>query len=122
MLGAIPLLIHRLVERALDRTTQRAEYLADERAARVGGTMAGAGMMELLLLEASIRLALQRAANERVADPVGYRAITSHIYPRPSWSDCSVWRTSEDIASTRPIPLPTFAWPSCVPSNMSTHL
>ena len=80
VLGAIPLLIQRLVEGARDRTTQRAEYLADELAARVGGTMAAAGMMELLLLEASIRLTLQRAANERVADRVGYlRDHVSHI-------------------------------------------
>jgi hypothetical protein len=57
-------------------------WVADELAARVGGTIGAAGMMELLLLEASIRLTLQRAANERVADRVAY--LRDHVLHLPA--------------------------------------
>ncbi len=70
--AAVPLLVQRLIESAQVGTSQRAEYRADELAARTGGTEATAQMMQLLLLASSIELALQRAAHQRVSDRVTY--------------------------------------------------
>lgn len=56
-----------LLERLTLRATQRAEYLADEVAARAGSTKAAVGLMDRLLVGGSAATWLQREANKQQA-------------------------------------------------------
>ncbi|WP_241740779.1 M48 family metallopeptidase [Streptomyces sp. L2] len=67
LLYLVPRLLVEGVLMALDplplRAAQRAEYLADRMAARVGSTEAAVGLMDRLLVARALRVALQREAS-----------------------------------------------------------
>jgi Zn-dependent protease with chaperone function len=79
----VPLGIQRLVAPAHDRSQQRAEYRADELAAKVAGAQGAASLMDLLLLADSILLTLKRASSQQVPDPVAY--LRQHIAAVPEF-------------------------------------
>lgn len=60
------------------RDSQRAEYLADQIAARVAGTAAMAGLFDGLLVAVDLRAAVT-AAHRNLADPRGWRAAAVHL-------------------------------------------